>query len=604
MRSTHEPLPMLSVRTTTATGAALPGSCWTVRAPDQQEGGFDLCDGDDGTDDGTALIGTLDPGDYVLVPTIVPDGYRHIADQPFTLGDTDETLTFALGEVVRPENVSAPTVTGSPAVGTVLSGDLGTWSGTDLVFNTTWQRCSTAGDACADVARDVPTYTVASDDIGYGLRFVVLASNELGVVSVPSSVVPVVALPTGGAPYVVDPPYVHGVAKVGNALEAFPGHWVSFAGALTFTYRWERCAETDPSSCAPIPGAATDSYSVQQADEHARLRIVVTATDVNGTGTATSGPTSPVPVLRPVNVRPPAVRGTLRVGRTVTADAGRWKNTEGLRIAYHWDRCDTAGDNCVGVDMDYHGDARDANYTITRDDVGHTLRVVVWADNPDGSTYAVSPPTDVVTLYPPVNRKLPSVRGTIRVGAKVVGHVGSWGPNNVPMSFRWHWDRCDTAGDNCVGVDMDYYGDARDATYTITRDDVGHTLRVVVWADNPDGSTYAVSPPTDVVTLYPPVNRKLPSVRGTIRVGAKVVGHVGSWGPNNVPMSFRWHWDRCDTAGDNCVGVDMDYYGDARDATYTITRDDVGHTLRVVVWADNADGSTYAVSSPTPVVAG
>ena len=92
-----------------------------------------------------------------------------------------------------------------------------------------------------------------------------------------------------------------------------------------------------------------------------------------------------------------------------------------------------------------------------------------------------------------------------------------------------------------------------------------------------------------------PTPKTLPTITGTAEVGITLVATHGTW--TNKPTSFKYSWSRCATNGGACSTI-----GGATVRTYTPTTGDIGHTLRVVVTARNASGSTTAVSKETSVV--
>lgn len=70
------------------------------------------------------------------------------------------------------------------------------------------------------------------------------------------------------------PPFIFGSPVAGMSLSADYGAWSG--GATAFSYAWERCAP-DGSSCTPVDGATSSSYTVTSADAGFKLRCVVTA---------------------------------------------------------------------------------------------------------------------------------------------------------------------------------------------------------------------------------------------------------------------------------------------------------------------------------------
>lgn len=92
-----------------------------------------------------------------------------------------------------------------------------------------------------------------------------------------------------------------------------------------------------------------------------------------------------------------------------------------------------------------------------------------------------------------------------------------------------------------------------------------------------------------------PVNTAPPTISGTPKEGSTLTASDGSW--SNNPTSFTYQWQRCASDGTGCGDITG-----AASKTYTPTSGDVGHALRVVVTAVNADGRSSATSAPTEVV--
>src|SRR5262249_56904410 len=62
-------------------------------------------------------------------------------------------------------------------------------------------------------------------------------------------------------------------------------------------------------------------------------------------------------------------------------------------------------------------------------------------------------------------------------------------------------------------------------------------------------------------------------------------------------ISYMCRWQRCNGSGGSCSDI-----SGATSQTRTLSSSDVGATIRVVVTATNAAGSSSAASSPTAVV--
>ena len=88
-----------------------------------------------------------------------------------------------------------------------------------------------------------------------------------------------------------------------------------------------------------------------------------------------------------------------------------------------------------------------------------------------------------------------------------------------------------------------------------------------------------------------------PTLEGTYREGSTLRAVNGLWANN--PTSFSYEWQRCDANGNACGDI-----GGATNNTYKLAQADVGRTVRILVTAKNADGSSPATNSkPSPVIA-
>lgn len=107
---------------------------------------------------------------------------------------------------------------------------------------------------------------------------------------------------------------------------------------------------------------------------------------------------------KPQNTEPPSISGTPEVGKTVTGDKGTWDNKP-QDFNYFWVRCSKTGGSCSNI-----SGAHALKYTLTSTDAGNTLRFKVEAVNADGSTFASSVPTAVITK--PRSTPSPPNKGT------------------------------------------------------------------------------------------------------------------------------------------------------------------------------------------------
>lgn len=205
---------------------------------------------------------------------------------------------------------------------------------------------------------------------------------------------------TAAAPQSNSAPTISGQAREGRTLTAVNGSWAN--SPSSFVYQWQQC-DSSGANCNPISGATSKSYRVAPSDADHTLKVAVTATNTDGSATATSGATDVVSSDKaPVNTAAPQVSGTAKVGEQLSASTGSW--TGGVRsFAYQWQRCDANGGSCQSVDG-----ATARVYGVRSVDVGNTLRVVVTATNLSGTTNATSGANGLVQsdqAPPPVVRR-------------------------------------------------------------------------------------------------------------------------------------------------------------------------------------------------------
>jgi hypothetical protein len=182
--------------------------------------------------------------------------------------------------------------------------------------------------------------------------------------------------------------------------------------------------------------------------------------------------------------------------RALTAQVGGWEGTGPIAFDYQWRRCTAKGEGCADVPG-----ATGATYTLGTADIGGTLRVVVTASNQAGSATVTSVQSDVVIATPksPLATKKPSITGGAQVKQVLKVAQGTW-TGATPIAYAYQWRRCDPKGQACADIDG-----ATAATYTVTEDDLGETVRVNVTAANVADSVTETTVPTKVVIPLPPV---------------------------------------------------------------------------------------------------
>ena len=173
-------------------------------------------------------------------------------------------------------------------------------------------------------------------------------------------------------------------------------------------------------------------------------------------------------------------------------------------------------------------------------------------------------------------------RRTVRIVA------GTW--TNDPTAFTYQWLQCDAGASGCGQIPG-----ATANAYVPTAADVGRRLSVVVTASNAGGHATVTSAPSSVVAAGAPGETAAPAIFGLAQQGQALSATNGAW--SNSPTSYSYQWERCDTGGAACANI-----AGASANGFVPSAADIGHTLRVVVTASNAGGSTPATSGQTSTV--
>jgi hypothetical protein len=95
----------------------------------------------------------------------------------------------------------------------------------------------------------------------------------------------------------------------------------------------------------------------------------------------------------------------------------------------------------------------------------------------------------------------------------------------------------------------------------------------------------------------PPQVTHIPEITGTAQVGQTLRAVNAAWRGEDVRVS--WTWLRCSSRDvRDCRGI-----SGTNDTSYRVTGDDLGRRMRVLLMLSNDDGSAWAISPETNVVA-
>ena len=156
------------------------------------------------------------------------------------------------------------------------------------------------------------------------------------------------------APVNTAPPAITGTNAVGEYLNASTGTWTG-TGPISYAYQWQSCNSAG-ANCANETGATQPRYTASVLNQGGTVRVQVTATNADGSATASSAPTDVIqqqqvnitgcpPVqqqggpLQLDEVNPPA---RFLIDRTERSPAVITRSTQTIRLRFHVRACDGA----------------------------------------------------------------------------------------------------------------------------------------------------------------------------------------------------------------------------------------------------------------------
>jgi hypothetical protein len=190
------------------------------------------------------------------------------------------------------------------------------------------------------------------------------------------------------------PPSLSGTAKDGVAITANKGTWTGVA-TITYTYQWQASSDGG-ATWSDIAGATATTYTPPAGSAGTQVRVIVTATNGDGTSQATSPASAVIVANPPVNTVAPSISGTPKDGVAMTAAKGTWTGMATITYTYQWQLSADGGITWANIPG-----ATSTSYTPPAGTAGKQARVLVTGTNPDGSSQAASPASAFILPKPP-----------------------------------------------------------------------------------------------------------------------------------------------------------------------------------------------------------
>lgn len=531
---------------------------------------------------GVSCTDIADATDLTYVATSADVGLSLRAVAQATSPEGGTIAAFSLKTAVLPKpptNTALPAVSGVTVTGRTITTTAGTWSPA-ASYTYRWKRCDSAGESCEDIAAATASQRpLADDDLGARLTVTVTATAASGITVATSAPTTVVR-----APYTVTAaPSVSGSTVVGETLTATPAVFAPTTSDVR--YQWLRCTTT---ACAAISGATAQTYTLLAADWNRKMTVRVSPWP-DLAPSPTSDQTALVTYPPLASTAPPAVTGIAEEGYTLKTTTGTWSRTA-ASVGIQWRRCQADGTSCTDIT-----NARAASYVPQAADANGTVRVRVRgvAGFDSSVAEADSAAVAIAEAAPPQPTTSPGLSGTARRTLTLTGTRGTWTGN--PTAYALQWRRCsDAMASSCENI-----AGATAATYKLAVADEGDYVSLQVTATGPGGSTTGYTPPAGPVATAPPVlvTGAALTPPAVVQQGATMKTTKGTWtGPADI--AYTQEWQRC-TVGQaaTCAAI-----AGATAASYVMTADDVGKSIRARVTATNPDAAVDSLTSLSSVV--
>ncbi|AOW78628.1 hypothetical protein A3Q34_18365 [Colwellia sp. PAMC 20917] len=573
---------------------------WTDADGDTPSYSYQWYRADDNGGTNEAAIAGATTNSYTLNSADAHQYLRVIVTANDGNGSSDQTASSTRTAInnAAPVNTVVPVMSGTASIGNALSSTTGSWTDADgdsPSYSYQWYRADDNGgtNEAAIAGATTNSYTLNSADAHQYLRVIVTANDGNGSSDQTASSTRTAI--SNAAPVNTVVPVMSGTASIGNALSSTTGSWTDADGdSPSYSYQWYRADDNGGTNEAAIAGATTNSYTLNSADAHQYLRVIVTANDGNGSSDQTASSTrTAISNAAPVNTVVPVMSGTASIGNALSSTTGSWTDADGdtPSYSYQWYRADDNG----GTNEAAIAGATTNSYTLNSADAHQYLRVIVTANDGNGSSDQTASSTrTAISNAAPVNTVVPVMSGTASIGNALSSTTGSWtDADGDSPSYSYQWYRADDNG----GTNEAAIAGATTNSYTLNSADAHQYLRVIVTANDGNGSSDQTASSTrTAISNAAPVNTVVPVMSGTASIGNALSSTTGSWtdADGDTP-SYSYQWYRADDNG----GTNEAAIAGATTNSYTLNSADAHQYLRVIVTANDGNGSSDQTASST-----
>lgn len=239
-------------------------------------------------------------------------------------------------------------------------------------------------------------------------------------------------------------PAIEGSATVAATLTVQPGTWGPSGVALS--YQWYR-------GSTAIDGATATSYALQPADAGQIVRAVVTGGKGVYTSVSRSASTAAVANANLTTTATPKLKGTAKVGSTLSVTTGTWKPAP-IGFGYQWYRGTTAIPGATA-----------ATYKVQPADVSSTINVALTGSTAGYNSVTKTSAASGKVAKGSLSTGTVTISGSAKVGKTIRVSAGKWKPQAVTLSYRWY--RGSTAIKGATKTSYKLIGADRHKTVTV-----------------------------------------------------------------------------------------------------------------------------------------
>ena len=225
----------------------------------------------------------------------------------YTTVSRESSATATVVAATGTLSTAVPTISGTSAVGELLTANAGTWGPAPVDLTYQWKSAGANISGGTSSVLEIPATSLGATIT------VTVTGTKTGYTTASQTSIATAAVAAGT---LFGPtPMISGSAVVGSMLTANPGAWGPSPVALT--YQWK-------SNGSNITGATTANLTIPAASLGQTITVVVTGTKTAYT-TASKESAATATVANPIGTLTtsvPTITGTAKVGSTLTANAG------------------------------------------------------------------------------------------------------------------------------------------------------------------------------------------------------------------------------------------------------------------------------------------